>query len=53
MNAKCNLIFIRIKSAIKDETEVVLKLLSNMIRYNETNFPHKLLLTNRQVSKSS
>ena len=38
------------KSAIKNETEVVLRLSSNMIGDNETNFPHKLLLTNRQVS---
>ena len=38
------------KSAIKKETEVVLRLSSNMIGDNETNFPHKLLLTNRQVS---
>ena len=40
----------KLKSAIKNETEVVLKLSSNMIGDNETNFPHKLLLTNRQVS---
>ena len=40
----------KFKSAIKNETEVVLRLLSNMIGDNETNFPHKLLLTNRQVS---
>ena len=39
----------KFKSAIKNETEVVLRLSSNMIGYNETNFPHKLLLTNRQV----
>ena len=42
--------FDKLKSAIKDETEVVLRLSSNMIDDNETNFPHKLLLTNRQVS---
>ena len=35
------------KSAIKNETEVVLRLSSNMIGGNENNFPHKLLLTNR------
>ena len=40
----------KFKSAIKNETEVVLRLPSNMIGDNETNFPHKLLLTNRQVS---
>ena len=39
-----------LKSAIKIETEGVLRLSSNMIRDNETNFPHKLLLTNRQVA---
>ena len=38
------------KSAIKNENEVVLRLSSNMIGDKETNFPHKLLLTNRQVS---
>ena len=40
----------KFKSAIKNETEVVLRLSSNMIGDNETNFPHKLSLTNRQVS---
>ena len=40
----------KLKSAIKNESEVVLRLSSNMIGDNETNFPHKLLLTNRQVS---
>ena len=40
----------KLKSAIKSETEVVLRLSSNMISDNETNFPHKLLLTNRQVA---
>ena len=40
----------KLKSAIKNETEVVLRLSSNMIADDETNFPHKLLLTNRQVS---
>ena len=41
----------KLHSAIKDKTEVVLRLLSNMIGNSddETNFPHKLLLTNRQV----
>ena len=41
----------KFKSAIKDENGVVLRLSSNVIGDNETNFPHKLLLTNRQVSK--
>ena len=40
----------KLKSAIKNETEVVLRLSSNMIGDNETNFPHQLLLTNRQVA---
>ena len=40
----------KFKSAIKNKTEVVLRLPSNMIGDNETNFPHKLLLTNREVS---
>ena len=40
----------KLKSAIKNETEVVLKLASNMIGDNETNFPHNLLSTNRQVT---
>ena len=39
----------RLKSAIKNETEVVLWLSSNMIGDNKTNFPHKLSLPNRQV----
>ena len=45
-----NLQLKKLKSAIKNETEVVLRLSSNMIGDNETNFPHKLLLTNRQVA---
>ena len=40
----------KLKSAIKNKSEVVLRLSSNMIGDNETNFPHKLLLTNRQLS---
>ena len=40
----------KFKSAIKNETEVVLRLSSNMIGDNENNFPHQLLLTNRQVA---
>ena len=40
----------KFKLAIKNENEVVLRFSSNMIGDNETNFPHKLLLTNRQVS---
>ena len=40
----------KLKSAIKNEIEVVLGLSSNMIGDNETNFLHKLLLTNKQVA---
>ena len=42
----------KLKFAIEHETEVVSRLSSNMICYfyNETNFPHKLLLTNGQVA---
>ena len=40
----------KLKSGIKNETEVVLRLSLNMIDDNETNFPHELLLTNREVA---
>ena len=40
----------KFKSAIKNETEVVLRLPANMIGDNETIFPRKLSLTNRQVA---
>ena len=42
----------KLKSAIKIETEVVLRLSPNMIGdcNDKTNFPHELLLTDRQVS---
>ena len=36
----------KFESAIKNENEVVLRLPSNMIGNNETNFPHKLLFIN-------
>ena len=39
----------KLKSAIKNESEVVSRLSSNMIGDDEKNFPHKLLLTNREV----
>ena len=42
--------FNKLKSAIKNETEAVLRLSSKMICDNETNFPHKFVLTNRQVA---
>ena len=44
--------FNKLKSAIKSETEVFLRLLANMIGSSddEINFPQKLLLFNRQVA---
>ena len=39
----------KLKSAIKIETEVVLRLSSNMTDDNETSFPHESLLTNWKV----
>ena len=41
----------KLKSAIPNKTKVILRLSSNMIGYSndETNFSHKLFLTNRQV----
>ena len=43
----------KLKSSIKVETDVVLIISSNMVgdsNDNTTNFPHELLLTNRQVA---
>ena len=42
----------KIRSTIKNETDVILRLSSNMIGNSddEANFLHKLLLTNRQVA---
>ena len=42
----------KLKSSIENETDAVLRLSSNMIGNSddETNFPHRLLLTNRQVT---
>ena len=42
----------KLKSAIKNENDVVIRLSLNMIgdSNDKTNFPHELLLTNRQVS---
>ena len=37
----------KLKSAIKNESDVVLRLSSSMVGDDETNSPHKLLLTNR------
>ena len=41
-----------LKSSIKNETDVVLRISSNMVSNSNdnTNFPHELLLTNRQVA---
>ena len=43
----------RLKSSIKNETDVVLRTSSNLVgnSNDNTNFPHELLLTNRQVAK--
>ena len=47
-----NLQLNKLKSAIKNDTDVVLRLSSNMIGSSEdvTNYPHKILLTNRQAA---
>ena len=43
----------KLKSAIKNGAEITLNLSSNLVgsSNDETNFPHKLLLTDTQVSK--
>ena len=54
LNAKLsNLQLNKLESATKNENEVTLNLSSNLIKSSndESNFPHKLLLTNTQVSK--
>ena len=42
----------KLKSAIKNENDVVIRLSSNMIGHSndKANFPHEILLTNKQVS---
>ena len=42
----------KLKSATKNKTDVVLRISSNMVvnSNDNTNFPHELLLTNRQVA---
>ena len=40
----------KLKSAMKNETVVVLRLSLNAVGDDESNFPHKLLFTNRQVA---
>ena len=37
----------KLKSAVRNETEAVIRLSSNMVGNDEINFPHKLLLINR------
>ena len=39
----------KLKSPMKNETGVVLRLSLNIVGHDETNFPRKLLLTDRQV----
>ena len=39
----------KFKSAIKNKTGLVLRLSLNIVGDDKTNFPHKLLITNRQV----
>ena len=48
-----NLQLNKLKSRIKNVTEVTLKISSNVVgdSNDENNFPHKLLITNTQVSK--
>ena len=48
-----NLQFHKLKSGIKNNTEVTLKISSNVVgdSNDEDNFPHTLSLTNTQVSK--
>ena len=47
-NSKLN----KLKSAVKNETEAVLRLLLNMTDNSNdaTNFPHKLLLTDKSLT---
>ena len=42
----------KLNSAIRNETDVVLRISSNMVgnSNDNINFPHELLLTNRQVA---
>ena len=42
----------KLKLEIKNETDVVLRLSSNVNSNDETDFPHILLLTNRQVANT-
>ena len=54
LNVKlCNSQLNKLKSGIKNDTEVTLKISSNVVgnSNDENNFLHKLLLTNTQVSR--
>ena len=54
LNVKlCNSQFNELKSGIRNGTEVTLKISSNVVgdSNDENNFPHKLLLSNTQVSR--
>ena len=52
MNAKLsNSQLNKLKSGIRNSTELVLNLLSNIIGDSNDNLSHKLLLTDRKVSK--
>ena len=44
----------KLKSSIKNETDFVLRISSNMVgnSNDNINFPHELLLTNRQVANN-
>ena len=44
----------KLKSSIKNETDVVLRISSNMVTNSNdnTNFPHEFLLTNRRVANT-
>ena len=47
-----NSLNVKLSNSIKNKTDVILRLSLNMIGNSddETNFPHKLLLTNRHVA---
>ena len=53
LNVKLSNSKLKLKSGIKNGTEVTLKLLSNVVgdSNDENKLPHRLLLTNTQVSK--
>ena len=40
----------KLKSEIKNKIELVLRLSSNIVGDNESNFPRELLLANRQIA---